>query len=57
VPKSANEGRLKENLAVFDFELSGAEMRSINGLNRNRRFNDPGDFCETAFNTFYPIYE
>jgi D-xylose reductase len=57
VPKSANEGRLLENLSVYDFELSEAEMRSISLLNRNRRFNDPGDFCEGAFNTFYPIYE
>ena len=30
---------------------------SIGRLNRNRRFNDPGDFAETAFNTFCPIYE
>ena len=57
VPKSANERRLKENLQVFDFQLSEAEMRSISRLNRNRRFNDPGDFCESAFNTFFPIYE
>ena len=57
VPKSANQQRLAENLKVFDFELTEAEMRSISGLNRNRRFNDPGDFCESAFNTFFPIYE
>lgn len=57
VPKSANERRLKENLQLFDFQLSEAEMRSISRLNRNRRFNDPGDFCESAFNTFFPIYE
>ena len=57
IPKSANEGRLRENLNCFDFELSDAEMRSISRLNRNRRFNDPGDFCEAAFNTFFPIYE
>jgi len=48
---------LKENLAIFDFELSAAEMAAISGLNRNRRFNDPGDFAEAAFNTFCPIYE
>jgi D-xylose reductase len=57
VPKTSNAGRLKENLAIFDFELSDEEMRAITGLNRNRRFNDPGDFCESAFNTFFPIYE
>jgi D-xylose reductase len=57
VPKTSNVDRLTENLAIFDIELSGDEMTAINGLNRNRRFNDPGDFCETAFNTFFPIYE
>ncbi len=57
VPKSTQTARLVENLAIFDFELTAAEMRQISGLNRNRRFNDPGDFCEAAFNTFFPIYE
>ena len=57
VPKTANPQRLVENLDVFDFELSDDEMSSITGLNQNRRFNDPGDFCESAFNTFFPIYE
>jgi D-xylose reductase len=32
-------------------------MVSITALNQNRRFNDPGDFCEKAFGTFFPIYE
>ena len=57
VPKTSNHDRLKENLAIFDFQLTDQEMNSISGLNRNRRFNDPGDFCELAFNTFFPIYE
>ena len=57
VPKTSNLERLKENIAIHDFELTNEEMSSIAGLNRNRRFNDPGDFCETAFNTFFPIYE
>ncbi len=57
VPKTSNVGRLNENLAIFDFELSTDEMARISGLNRDRRFNDPGDFCESAFNTFFPIYE
>lgn len=57
VPKTANLQRLKENIAIFDFELSNQEMSAISGLNRNRRFNDPGEFCESAFNTFFPIYE
>lgn len=57
VPKTSRAERLRENLAIFDFELSTGEMAAISALNRNRRFNDPGDFCEKAFNTFFPIYE
>ncbi len=57
VPKTTKPERLAENLALFDFELSTDEMQAISGLNQNRRFNDPGDFCEAAFNTFCPIYE
>lgn len=57
IPKSIKPERLKENLAVFDFALSDAEMASISSLNQNRRFNDPGVFCEAAFNTLYAIYD
>lgn len=57
IPKTVNPQRLRENLALFDFELSGQEMAAISALNQNRRFNDPGVFCDLAFNTFYPIYD
>ena len=57
IPKTTRPERLKENLALFDFALSDAEMKAISALNQDRRFNDPGDFCEAAFNTFFPIYE
>jgi D-xylose reductase len=57
VPKTSRVERLVENLAIFDFELTLEEMATISALNRNRRFNDPGVFCETAFGTFFPIYE
>ncbi|MEQ8956268.1 MAG: aldo/keto reductase, partial [Gammaproteobacteria bacterium] len=57
IPKTSNPDRLRENLALFDFSLSGEEMDAITALNRNRRYNDPGVFCEAAFNTFYPIYD
>ncbi len=57
VPKTSKPQRLRENLAIFDFELSPEEMTAITQLDRHRRFNDPGDFCEAAFNTFFPIYE
>ena len=57
VAKTCNADRLKENLDVFEFELSDDEMQRIASLNQGRRFNDPGDFCESAFNSFFPIYE
>ena len=57
VVKSVNTERMQENLSLDDFDLTAAEMDAISGLNINRRFNDPGDFCEAAFGTFYPIYD
>ncbi|MDH2435322.1 aldo/keto reductase [Pokkaliibacter sp. MBI-7] len=57
IPKTSKPERLKENLALFDFALDDAEMQAISALNCNRRFNDPAQFCEAAFNTFYPIYD
>jgi D-xylose reductase len=57
VPKTSHPERLVENLAIFDFELSPDEMQAISALDRGRRFNDPGVFCESAFHTFFPIYE
>ena len=57
ITKSTKVERLEENLAIFDFSLTEQDMDAITALNQNRRFNDPGDFCEAAFNTFYPIYD
>jgi len=34
VPKSSNQGRLAQNLDVFSFELTDAEMGAISGLDR-----------------------
>ena len=57
VPKTSKVERLRENLDLFSFELNAEEMDAISNLNQNRRFNDPGVFCEKAFGTFYPIYD
>jgi D-xylose reductase len=57
ITKTTKTARLAENLNIFDFALTEQEMLAVAGLNKNRRFNDPGDFCEAAFNTFYPIYD
>lgn len=57
VVKSVRPDRMQENLALDDFELTNDDMQAISALNKNRRFNDPGDFCEAAFGTFHPIYD
>ncbi|MGN6136518.1 MAG: aldo/keto reductase [Aureliella sp.] len=57
IPKTSRPERLKENLSIFDFELTEEEMKQITSLDRHMRFNDPGVFCEQAFHTFFPIYE
>jgi len=57
ISKSTKTERLSENLEALNFELSEQAMSDISGLNKNRRFNDPGDFCESAFDKFYPIYD
>lgn len=45
IPKSTNQGRIQENIDVFDFELSPEEMASIDALNRDQRIGpDPYTF-------------
>ncbi|GEN57536.1 glyoxal reductase [Halolactibacillus alkaliphilus] len=45
IPKSTKIHRIKENAAIFDFELSQEEMQTINRLNKNERVGpDPSTF-------------
>jgi 2,5-diketo-D-gluconate reductase A len=37
IPKSADPTRLRQNLAVFDFELDAREMAAIDAINRDHR--------------------
>lgn len=57
IPKTQTVAHLKENLDIYDFDLSEEEMLTIDQMNRDRRFNDPAEFGEAAFNTFYPIFD
>jgi len=50
IPKSNSVPRLKENSALFDFELDGADMGDLKKLEIGARYNDPGSY----FN--YPIF-
>jgi D-xylose reductase len=57
IVKSSSADRLRENLGAEGLTLSEDDMAAISGLNQNLRFNDPGHFCEAAFNTFCPIFD
>ena len=37
IPKSVKPERIRENLALFDFELSTNDMRAIEGMDREQR--------------------
>jgi 2,5-diketo-D-gluconate reductase A len=44
-PKSVTPSRIKENIDIFDFELTGDEVEAISALNRNERTGpDPDTF-------------
>jgi len=56
VPKSVKPHRLAENISVFDFTLDAEDVAELASLDKNRRFNDPGDFC-LGMGAFTPIYD
>ena len=37
IPKSVTPARIRENLAVFDFELSASELSAVDALERDGR--------------------
>lgn len=45
IPKSVNPLRIVENMQIFDFQLSDADMKMLDALDRSKRFGpDPADF-------------
>ena len=57
IPKTSKLLRLRENFSLAGFSLREDEVNAITALNKNRRFNDPGVFCESAFGKFHSIYD
>jgi 2,5-diketo-D-gluconate reductase A len=49
IPKSVTPGRIRENLALFDFELGADDLAAIAGLDRDERTGpDPDTFSQGA---------
>lgn len=47
VPKSATESRIRENIAIFDFELTEADMAALAAIHRGERVGQhPNDFID-----------
>jgi len=45
-PKSVTPARIRQNIDIFDFELTGEDVEAISALNRNRRTGpDPDTFA------------
>jgi len=45
IPKTVTPERLRENIEIFDFELSSSDMQSIDQLNQDKRIgSDPDNF-------------
>ena len=49
IPKSTHPERIKENIGVFDFELSEGDMRSIASLERGLRIVDPYQWGQVPY--------
>ncbi|CAK9298343.1 unnamed protein product [Gordionus sp. m RMFG-2023] len=44
IPKSSKADRVKDNIKIFDFELSSQDMKTLDGLNKNLRYSwDPNN--------------
>lgn len=53
IPKSTNAGRIRENLAALQVELTGEDMAAIAGMERGYRFIDGSFWCrdDTPYDT------
>src|SRR3989344_852882 len=49
IPKSTTPARIKENISIFDFELSEEEVETIKTLDRKHRFVNPEDWWKIPY--------
>lgn len=49
IPKSVTPSRIKENISIFDFELSQEDMAQIDGMNQNKRLSADPDTMMNGF--------
>ncbi|XP_015112512.1 aldo-keto reductase family 1 member A1-A [Diachasma alloeum] len=52
IPKSVTESRIKENIDIFDFELTSEEMKTIESAGSGERM---GSFPEAKDHQYYPF--
>lgn len=57
MPKSEKVSRIEENIKIFDFMLTEAEMKAISSLNKNERYLDTAVFTEQMFDNFTPTWD
>ena len=46
IPKSTNEKRMKENVDIFDFNLTEDDMQAVYSLNKNKRTSADPDYVD-----------
>ncbi len=51
IPKSTKKEHIKNNIEIFDFELTAQEIDQINVLNKNHRFVNPGPWWRIPYFT------
>ena len=57
IPGSRNPEHIKENIDIFDFELTEEEMAQIAKLNKNTRYYNRTDEQLKHFAEYQPTYE
>lgn len=49
IPKSVTPSRIRENLSIFDFDLTDEDMKKIDSLNQNKRLSADPDTMMNGF--------